>query len=283
MKNGLYVGLVAVLLVAAFVVPVRGFNGMGAIGGGGVTSSTQLSDTSNIAYKNQANTFSIGGQVLNGAASASTPVLAINPAAGQTGNLFEVSAVGNPAGKVLALDSSGYTHGNIFFCADNGGFYNESQTMILRTLDGLYLGASMKVNQYLGVNTAGWGVPAIYGTGRVTAQNAAAAAITTYTVGAADGTFLISGNVNVTTATTHSFTMTCTYTDETNTSRTATLPFTQVGGVPLVTITNVTGIGPYEGLPIRIRCKTATAITIQTVGTFTAVVYNAEADITQLK
>lgn len=135
---------------------------------------------------------------------------------------------------------------------------------------------------YNNVATVGWGHPAIYGTGRVTAQTAAAAAIATYTVGAADGTFVVSGNVNVTAATTASFTMTVTYTDETNTPRTLTLNFSNLTGTLLTTITNVTGTGAYEGVPLHIRCKASTAITFATVGTFTSVTYNAEGYITQI-
>lgn len=135
---------------------------------------------------------------------------------------------------------------------------------------------------YNNIATVGWGIPAIYGTGRVTGQVAASSSIATYTVGVADGTFLVSGNVNVTAATTASFTMTVTYTDETNVSRTLTLNFSNVTGTLLTTITNVTGTGAYEGVPLHIRCKASTAITFATIGTFTSVTYNAEGFITQI-
>lgn len=140
-----------------------------------------------------------------------------------------------------------------------------------------------KLTNYSSVNTAGWGVPAIYGSGRSAAQSAAVATVATYTVGAADGSFIITSNVNVTTSTAHSFTVTCAYTDETNTSRTLTLSYIQIGGgTPIATITNVTGAGPYEGVPNHIRCKASTAITIATTGTFTTVTYNVEAAIIQI-
>lgn len=148
------------------------------------------------------------------------------------------------------------------------------------TTDPLTLGG--KTTKYNNIATAGWGTPAIYGSGRVTAQSAAAAAFAAYTVGAADGSFLVSANVNVTTSTLHSFTVTVTYTDETNTSRTLVLTFSQIAGVLVSTITNTTGAGPYEGLPLHIRCKASTAITFATVGTFTTVAYNAEGVITQI-
>lgn len=138
------------------------------------------------------------------------------------------------------------------------------------------------VTKYNNISTVAWGQPAIYGTGRVTGQTGAAAAIATYTVGAADGTFLVSGNVNVTTSTLHSFSMTVTYTDETNASRTLLLTFSQITGALVSVITNATGAGAYEGVPLQIRCKAATSITFATTGTFSTVTYNTEGYITQI-
>lgn len=120
------------------------------------------------------------------------------------------------------------------------------------------------------------------GSGRVTAQTAAAAAFATYTVGANDGSFIVSSNVLVTASTTHSFTVTVTYTDEGSSSRTLTLNFSQITGTLLTAITNVQGVGAYEGVPLHIRCKAATTITFATVGTFTSVTYNSEGVIQQI-
>ncbi len=145
----------------------------------------------------------------------------------------------------------------------------------------LYLGSKMA--QYNSVTTTGMGVPAIYGTGRSTAQTSAVASVAAYTVGAADGSFLVSANVLVTTATTHSFNVTVTYTDESNVSRTANLPFVGAAGAfNNAAITNVTGAGPYIGVAMQIRCKAATTITIATSGTFTTVTYNVEGSIIQV-
>ncbi len=148
----------------------------------------------------------------------------------------------------------------------------------------LNLGLIQVLARYNNILTAGWGVPAIYGQGRATAQTAAAASVVTYTVGAADGSFLISSNVLVTASTTHTFTVTCTYTDEGNTSRTLTLNFSQITGTFITAITNVTGVGAYEGVPVHIRAKSGTAITIQSAagGTYTSVTYNIEGYITQI-
>lgn len=121
-------------------------------------------------------------------------------------------------------------------------------------------------------------------TGRATGQTAAAASVVTYTLGASDATFEVSANVLVTTATLHSFTVTVTYTDEGNTSRTLTLPFSVLAGTLATSITNAAGTVPYEGVPLHIRCKASTAITIQSDpgGTYTTCVYNIEGVIKQI-
>lgn len=139
-----------------------------------------------------------------------------------------------------------------------------------------------KTTTYNNIATAGWGVEAIYGSGRSTAQTAAVASVATYTIGAADGSFLVSANVNVTTSTTHNFAVQVDYTDETNTAQTLTLTLSQLAGALVIAITNVTGAGPYEGVPLHIRCKASTAITIKTAGTFTTVTYNVEGSIRQI-
>lgn len=129
------------------------------------------------------------------------------------------------------------------------------------------------------------GVPVIVATGRVTAQAAANASVSAFTVGAADASFEVSANVLVTTATTHAFTVTCAYTDEGNTARTVTMPFVLVAGSAIVTsVANGNGTVPYLGLPIHIRAKAATTITIATAagGTYTTVAYNAEGIVKQM-
>ncbi len=141
-----------------------------------------------------------------------------------------------------------------------------------------------KVATYNGVSTAGQGVPSIYGFGRATAQVAANASVATYTVGASDGSFLVSANILVTTSSAEAFTATCTYTDEGNTSRTLTLNFSILAGTLSPNIAFANGAVPYEGLPAHIRCKASTAITIKTAagGTYTGCTYNVEGAITQI-
>lgn len=115
--------------------------------------------------------------------------------------------------------------------------------------------------------------------GRVEGAVAAIPALLVVTVPpSSDRSYEISGNVNVTTATTHAFTMTCAYTDEAGTARTLTMTFGLVaGGVTVTSIANGNGAVPYMGAGVRIRAKRGTTITFATTGTFTAVAYNAEA------
>lgn len=138
-----------------------------------------------------------------------------------------------------------------------------------------------KISSYNAIATAGQGVPIVVAAGRATAQAGANASVSTFTVGAADGSFEVSANVLVTTATTHSFSVTVAYTDEGSTARTLTLNFTNLAGAFSTLIVNTGGAVPYESPVFHIRCKTATAITIATTGTFTTVVYNVEGVIKQ--
>jgi hypothetical protein len=152
----------------------------------------------------------------------------------------------------------------------------------LGTLRDLALRKITSYGNATAVATAGWGVPAIYSAGRATAQTAANASVATYTNGATDGSFEVSANVLVTASTTHNFTVTVAYTDEGNTARTLTLNFASLAGVLATAIINTGGTVPYEGVPMHIRCKASTAITVATTGTFTSVTYNVEGIIKQM-
>lgn len=127
------------------------------------------------------------------------------------------------------------------------------------------------------------GMVGVYNVTRATAQIAANTGVAVYELGASDGSFLISANVNITTSTLFSFTATCAYTDETNTAQTETMSFNNLAGTSVTVIANAAGVVPYTGIPSHIRCKAGTFITIATVGTFTTVVYNIEAMITQIQ
>lgn len=118
-------------------------------------------------------------------------------------------------------------------------------------------------------------------TGRATAQSAANASVATYTLGATDATYEVSANVLVTTSSAEAFTVTVDFTDESNTARTATMNFQLVAGTIGTAINFANGAVPYTGLPLHIRCKASTAITIKSVGTFTGATYNIEGVIKQ--
>lgn len=126
------------------------------------------------------------------------------------------------------------------------------------------------------------GVPTIVASGRATAQSAANASVATYTVGSADGSFEVSMNFNATAVTVLATTMTCTYTDESNTARTMILPVQQVSG-SFIAAGAITATGAWETPAMHIRCKAGTAITLLTsAGTFTVVTYTVEGIIRQL-
>lgn len=185
-------------------------------------------------------------------------------AAAPSNDLFQVKSV--------ASSGPGYNLLNLYSGANADGTAGTASFTIRG--DG-------KVTAYNNVATAGLGVPAIYGYGRSTAQSGAVASVATYTP-TADGSFEVSANVLVTTSTTHNFTVTCAYTDEGGTARTLTFNFSNVAGTIGTTIANAGGAVPYEGVPMHIRAKANTAITIATTGTFTSVTYNVEGNIKQI-
>ncbi len=157
---------------------------------------------------------------------------------------------------------------------------NDSAPGAQFSVNGNYWIDSNGVNtKYKNVSTAGWGVPAIYGQGRSTAQTGAVASVATYTVGAADGSFIVSANANITTFVAGTFNVTVAYTDETNTAQTLKLNFASLTGTLGVALA---ATGPFEGIPNHIRCKASTSITIATTGTFTSLTYNVEGIIQQL-
>lgn len=167
--------------------------------------------------------------------------------------------------------------------AIGGGNINTGGTLTVGGTTTLTGAATLtaKISTYNNVATAGWGVPAIQNVGRVTAQSAANASIATYTCGAADGTFDVSANMNVTVSTAISTTLTVTYTDESNTARTMILPVQQLTG-SFIAGGLISGTGAWETPVMHIRVKASTAITVLTAaGTFTGVTYTAEGRIIQ--
>ena len=136
---------------------------------------------------------------------------------------------------------------------------------------------------YRDTATDGAGVVAVREVGRLTDQAAAVAAVTTYTTPAADGSYEITANVQVTSSTTHDFSVIATYTDETGTERVTTLVFQWLNGTTTSVISNAAfGVGPYPSVPLPIRAKASTTITVATTGMFTAVNYHVEAAIKEV-
>lgn len=142
------------------------------------------------------------------------------------------------------------------------------------------IATSGKIAKYNNISTAGQGVPSIYGAGRSTGQTAAVASVASYTVGASDGSFLVSANANITAFTAGTFNVTVAYTDETNTAQTLKLNFSTLTGTLGITLA---AAGPFEGIPAHIRCKAGTTITMATSGTFTSLTYNVEGVISQIQ
>lgn len=134
----------------------------------------------------------------------------------------------------------------------------------------------------LGLMSSATSTSNVVASGRQTAQVAADANVFTFTLPAADHSYLITSNILVTASTLHSFTTTCSYTDESNTARVLTLNYSQLTGAFVTAITNGTGASAYEGVPVQIRCKASTNVVVATTGTFTSVTYNVEAALVQL-
>jgi len=118
--------------------------------------------------------------------------------------------------------------------------------------------------------------------GRSTGQTAAVASIATLTVGGADATYTISGNILITTTGSEAFSLVVDYTDEGNTARSATIPITRSNGGMLATTFSGLGAVAYPSVSLQIRCKDSTAITVKTTGTFTGATYNVECRIKRI-
>ena len=135
-----------------------------------------------------------------------------------------------------------------------------------------------KFTGYNNVATAGTGVPAVYGSSRVTGQVAANSSVASYTNGSSDATFIVGANANCTAYSSGSFSINVSYTDEGGTARTVPFQghFTSGYG------TTISGTGAFEGQTLMIRAKASTTITITTSGTFTSLTYNAEGSIMRI-
>lgn len=156
---------------------------------------------------------------------------------------------------------------------------NTAPTTLLDIAGTLTMSSGGKVTRYNNVATTGWGSPAVYGTGRSTAQTGDVASVAAYTMGAADGSVIVSCNLLMTAFTAGTQSVQIAYTDEGSTARTLTLTVSSVGGALGTTIG---ATGAFEGVPLHLRCKASTAITIKTVGTAFTGTYNVEGNIMQI-
>lgn len=151
--------------------------------------------------------------------------------------------------------------------------------------NGLQIAAAGYIQRYKSVNTAGLGVPGIYGATEITAQSTDAT-IASYANGAADADFEVSATLNVAAASAISTSISITYTDKGNTSRTLVLPIQQAGGTGGSYLVNglVIATGDYTTPTQLIRVKASTTVTVLTSsGTFTGVTYSASALIKQVR
>lgn len=262
--------------------------------GSGITSWGTVNDavlSANVPLLNAANTYT-ANQSFNVGASG----LVIGNNAGTTSVCFGSLAIANPNfysdGNYFVINSKSGSplylqfdsNSSINACHGGGNFGVDCTASERLEVNGnakvdsnLLVGGS--VSKLTGVSTAGGlGVPGIFAQGRVVAKtNALSGTLATFTP-AADGGFEISGNVLVTTATVLAMSMTCTYTDESSASRTQSMLFLLSNAT---TASSISTANTYVGIPLHIRAKGGTAITIQTAGTVTTCVYNAEAKIVQ--
>lgn len=202
---------------------------------------------------------------------------------------FNARKAYDPTGAITMMDWNMVQNASAFLSFDTSGnpfftqsIHAQSNVYVTNLLNVATLNASGVVGTDAAKNLISIAAPTIFANTRFAAQTAAKSC-GAHTVPAVDTTFQVSANINVTTATAHNFTVTCTYTDETNTSRVLTFGFTQLTGATLLSaITNITGAGPYESPMYHIRCKASSTITIQSTGTFTTVTYNIEERIISL-
>lgn len=95
-----------------------------------------------------------------------------------------------------------------------------------------------------------------------------------------DGTYMISGCIRTISGTTYNFSLPITATDENGGPISKNIPL-MVGGIVVVAV-NTDAFQSYNGIPLHCRLKGGTTVSVATFGTFTSVVYNAEAIIMKI-
>lgn len=239
-------------------------------------TATAGGSSGQVQYNNAGSLAGVSGITLTSGALASTTYGGVYLINNQM-QMFDGSSVKAqdvPARTFLDNAGSQYMNGNLRVILQPNG----TTAIDFSSNSGLQTSKFFKYNT---VPMQGNGIASIPGWGPRVVAATSAQTLATFT-STFDGSYYISANLLVTASTVFSISVTCTYTDEGGTSRTATLSFSQLTGTILNLITNTQGAGPYEGIPLHIRAKANTAITIQTTGTFTTVTYNGEGSIMQI-
>lgn len=200
--------------------------------------------------------------------------LALN-ATTNVGGFFGLMATAPTLTSAALIADNGAVAAPIFIARDNGTAKFTIADGGTVNIDGLT--ASQTVGTDGSKNLISISTPIIVGNDRKTAQTAAVS-LATYTVGAADTSYQISANVNVTAFAVGTFNIQVAYTDETNTAQTLKLNFSSVTGTIGLAIA---ATGPFEGIPAHIRAKAGSTIIVSSTGTFTSLTYNLEERIVQ--
>lgn len=211
--------------------------------------------------------YSIGAVPQNNTNYQTTSWLAIT----SVGNVL----TGNAASSNSALATNATTH-FVYLPSTNG---QPGGTPTLNPANGVATTVD-NLNDFFGFYSSNaWKrPPTIHASANISAQTTNAT-ITSYATPASDADFEISGQINVTAATAISTSLTCTYTDVSNTSRTMIIPISGLAGSFLAGGL-ATGTGSFESAVMHIRAKASTTITILTAaGTFSSVTYSASAVI----
>lgn len=211
-----------------------------------------------------------GGNVGIGVTPSASILLDVegSPASNPAGYFKNSAAAGTSLG--LLVDGGGNASDYSFRARDRAG-------TILFTINGAGTVNIVKlIGIYNNITTVGQGVPAIYARGRLTGQTGIGT-ITSFTP-TADSSFLVTINVNVTAYTSGSITSLVNYTDETNSPRNTNLALIGSSGAYG---TAANSAQPWSGVPLQIRVKSGTTVSISINGSFTAT-YNVEAFIIQI-
>lgn len=193
--------------------------------------------------------------------------------------LFPGSGAGTDG--LLTVSNAAATAGfNLDATTDGTAWVKTRANADTATLKANTFAATGKFTTYNNVATAGQGLPSIYAESRVNAQVTAATTAASYTVGAADESLLLWGNVLISTHGSETFNLVYDYTDESNTARTAAvMALANTAGSMVIACSTA---GPFAAHAFQIRAKSGTTVAIRTTGTFTGGTYNVEGGVAKV-